>query len=136
MRHRLFMHVVWTTRDRAPLIDLRMASDLADHLPRIASQERAEVLEVGIVATHLHLLLRLHPTTTIPRLLQRMKGGTAASTNRGRSHPASGLRWSRGYNIQSVSLQALGVVSAYVRNQHHHHPAEAIPGWPPEPTSL
>jgi REP element-mobilizing transposase RayT len=127
MRHRLLVHIVWTTRDREAVIDARTATDLADHLPRIASEERANVVAVGIVATHVHILVRLHPITSIPRLLQRMKGGTARDSSRS----AAGIRWARGYNIQSVSIQAMDVVSAYVRDQHRHHPREAIPGWPP-----
>jgi REP element-mobilizing transposase RayT len=35
------------------------------------------VLSLGIVRTHVHLLVRLHPTTSIPRPVQRLKGGSA-----------------------------------------------------------
>ncbi|MCA9764769.1 MAG: transposase, partial [Gemmatimonadetes bacterium] len=81
MHHRLLVHVVWTTRGRAVQIDADRARRLREQLPRIAAEERAMVLAIGIVADHLHLLLRLHPTTQLPRLLQRMKGGTAHAVN-------------------------------------------------------
>jgi REP element-mobilizing transposase RayT len=112
------------------LIDLTIAQHLARQLRLIALQERAAVLAVGIVSTHLHLLIRLHPTTTIPRLLQRMKGGTAAGVNGGGHLIGNGLRWAKGYSISSVSERALDRVGAYVSDQHRRHPAEAIPGWP------
>jgi len=92
-------------------------------LPRIATQERALVLEIGIVRTHVHLLIQLHPTTAIPRLLQRMKGGTSVARHE--------LRWAKGYNITSVHPAGLEMVRQYVRNQHLRHPTEAIPNWPP-----
>ena len=82
MHHQLLAHIVWTTRDREATIDRARAAYLWEHLPIIARQERARILELGIVATHLHLLLRLHPSTQLPRLLQRMKGGTAALINK------------------------------------------------------
>jgi REP element-mobilizing transposase RayT len=66
MRHRLYAHVVWTTRDRAPLLDARMARFLWRFLRDVARQERAVVLGLGLVRTHVHLLLRLHPTTRCP----------------------------------------------------------------------
>jgi putative transposase len=128
MRHRLFMHLIWTTRDRLPLIDAAAAEYLAANLPIIAWQERANVLGIGIVRTHVHLLVRLHPTTSIARLLQRMKGGTAAGTNR--RCPPTAVRWAKGYDIESVSLRALDAVGSYVRDQHLRHPREAIDGWP------
>jgi putative transposase len=120
------MHVVWTTRGRAALIDVDVAEYLAANLPIIARQERAHLLELGIVSTHVHMLIRIHPTTSVTRLLQRMKGGTAAGINK--RYPASDLRWAKGYNIDSVSLRALEAVAGYVCDQPLHHPDEAIAG--------
>jgi len=130
MRHRLFIHVVWTTRYRQATLCLESAEYLAEHLPIIARQERARVIETGIVSTHLHLLMRVHPTTEVPRLPQRMKGGTAVMLNRIRGGSRPPIRWAKGYNVESISSRALDVVARYVRDQHHHHPGDAIPDWP------
>lgn len=77
IHHRLFVHVVWTTRNRAPLISASLAEFLWGYLPAIAFQERSHIVELGMVSTHVHLLLRLDVCTTIPRLIQRMKGGSS-----------------------------------------------------------
>ena len=127
MRHRIYVHITWTTRDREPAIDADSASLLHRLLPSIARQERANVLELGIVRTHIHVLLRVWPTTPIPRLVQRLKGGSSVIVNRERgSTVRKPLRWAKGYNIDSVSRQAVEKVRAYVRNQPAHHPGEAI----------
>ena len=131
MRDRLYVHIVWTTRDRQPLIDAPVAAFLATHLPLIVRQERGSALELGLVSTHLHLLLRIHPSTSIPRLLQRMKGGTAVGAVTVRDRALGPLRWAKGYSISSVSERAIRRVGAYVREQHLRHPTEAIEGWPP-----
>ncbi len=129
MRHRLYMHVTWTTRDRDPAIDADSANLLRRLLPAIARQEHADILELGIVRTHVHLLLRIRPTTPIPRLMQRLKGGSSVLVNRERgSTVRQPLRWAKGYHIDSVSRQAVENVAAYVRNQPAHHPDEAIRG--------
>ena len=135
MHHHLLVHIAWTTRDRAPIIDRNRASYLWSHLPVIARQERARILELGIVSTHLHLLVRLHPATGISRLLQRMKGGTACRINRHEASTAPDLRWAKGYSITSVSPRHLDMVAAYVRQQHIHHPGEAIPDWTSHPVA-
>ena len=71
------MHVVWATRNRAPLLDAGLARFLDRFLRVIAREERALVLEIGMVRTHVHVLLRTHPMTMIPRLLQRLKGASS-----------------------------------------------------------
>jgi REP element-mobilizing transposase RayT len=128
MRDRLFVHIVWTTRGRAALIDARVAQFLAHALP-ITRQERGRVLAIGIVANHVHMLARVCPMTLLPRPLQRLKGGTAMVANRD-GHADRPLRWDKGYNIESVSRMALKKVRDYVKNQPRHHPAHAIPGFP------
>lgn len=130
MRDRLYFHVTWTTRDRVPLLSLELARFLSRFLPAIGRQERVKILALGMVSTHLHLLIRVHPTTEIPRLLQRMKGGSANLAQR-EGHNGNGpeLRWAKGYNIESVSPRQVALVIAYVSHQPEHHPSEAIPGW-------
>ena len=76
MYHRLYCHIVWTTREREPLIDSGLARFLTRYLRTIARQERAHILEIGMVATHVHLLMRIDQGTSLPRLLQRLKGGS------------------------------------------------------------
>jgi putative transposase len=127
MRHRIHVHVTWTTRQREPLIDAAAMGILERLLPSIARQERAVVLELGVVRTHVHLLLRLDPTTCIPRLLQRLKGGSSVIVNRERGSTARcALRWAKGYNIDSISPRAVPAVRAYVRDQAIRHPEQAI----------
>jgi len=129
VRDRLYVHLVWTTRNRESTIDLSVARFLVRYLPAVARQERAGVHALGIVATHVHLLLQLHPTTSIPRLLQRLKGGSSVLANREGHADARPLRWAKGYGIASVSPRALEAVRRYVLRQAAHHPREAIPGW-------
>ncbi|MBP9106518.1 MAG: IS200/IS605 family transposase [Gemmatimonadaceae bacterium] len=131
MHHRLHVHLVWTTRDRVPSLDSGRAAYLSEHLPIIARQERARVLAIGLVTTHLHLLVRLHPTSDLPRLLQRMKGGTAHGINAATPGARQPLKWAKGYSVTSVSPGGLERVRAYVCAQHVRHPSEAIAGWPP-----
>jgi putative transposase len=130
MRHRIYVHLCWTTRDRAPLIDCRVARFLERFLTSVARQERSQLLAVGIVTTYVHLLLRLHQTTSIPRLVQRLKGGSSVlATREGHCDGAEALRWEKAYNIESVSERALNRVAQYVESQAGRHTGEAIVNW-------
>jgi len=100
--HRPYCHIVWTTRGREPLIDAGLARFLCAFLRGVAGQERTQILEIGMVRTHVHLLVRLHPTTRLDRLLQRLKGGSAAIAGK-EHHSTEGhqLRWAKGYSIHA-----------------------------------
>ena len=130
MRDRIYVHVVWTTRERQPLIDLAVARFLARYFRAVANQERAGIHALGLVTTHVHVVLQLHPTTSISKLLQRLKGGSSVLSNReGHSPVARPLRWAKGYNIESVSPRGLVAARTYVLSQSQRHPQDAIPGW-------
>jgi putative transposase len=118
---------VWTTRYREPSIDGRVAPFLDAFLPPVAQQERASILELGIVSDHVHLLVLLHPTTSLPRLVQRLKGGSAVLANReGHAPRGCPLHRAKGYNVETVSPKRVSRVREYIRNQPRHHPEPAI----------
>src|SRR5689334_6500495 len=110
MRHRLYIHLVWTTRERLPLITHDVAEFLAINLPVIARQERGRLLEMGLVQTHIHTIVRIHPLTSITRLVQRFKGGTSTLLNRRTA--TTKLKWAKGYNVDTVGMQALHAARA------------------------
>ena len=112
------------------MIDCRIAEFLCEFLPAVARQERAQILQMGIVRTHVHVLLACHPTTSLPRLVQRLKGGSSVIAHK-EGHVRYGVlfAWAKGYDIETVSAGVLSKVKAYVCGQARHHPRDAIPGW-------
>lgn len=127
MRSRLLYHIVWTTRDRAPVLDRATATFLERYLRAIARQERARVVALGIVRTHVHILLVGEPVTDIPRLLQRFKGGSSVLINReGHREHGREIRWERGYAIHTVGWKGFRAARDYVERQGERHPEERI----------
>src|SRR5574338_777679 len=80
--HRLYAHLVWTTRQRLPLITADRARMLDRYLRVTAGYHHARVLAVGMVSTHVHVLLRFESTTALAVLVQALKGGSATVLNR------------------------------------------------------
>jgi putative transposase len=137
MRHRAYFHLVWTTRNRLPLIDAPRAEFLAGFLPRLAKTERAMVLHLGIVSSHLPVLIRAHPACAVPRLVMRWKSLSALLTRREQiGEDDRPLRWAGGYSVTTVCPGHLMMVRRYLDDQPRHHPQEAIPGWTPPPGML
>jgi len=95
----------------------------------MARKERCYVLEIGCVRDHVHVLVRLHPTVSVARLVRRLKGASSAVADQERHGVTERLYWATGYAIQSVSLSHLDGVRRHLRSQPDRHPQMAIPGW-------
>jgi putative transposase len=130
MWHRLYYHLVWTTLDRAPLLDAQCATFLSRFLRHAAGEHRSRVLEIGAVTTHVHVLMVCHPMTEFPALIGLLKGGSSTVWNKDYA-PESGwkLRWAKGYGLSSISPRQVDGVRKYLRAQPRHHPSERIEGW-------
>jgi putative transposase len=126
MRHRLLFHIVWTTRVRAPLIDLDGARFLCRVLRELAKDHRTVVLEIGVVSTHLHLLVHSEPLADLVKMIGRMKGVTSRVAKRDSICP---ITWADGYDIETVSPGDEMKIRHYLRAQPFRHPTEAIAGW-------
>jgi REP element-mobilizing transposase RayT len=127
MLHRLFLHIVWTTLERRPLLDTERAGCLERLLPQVAGQEAARLIGVGVVSTHIHILLRVHPLFEVSRFVRRAKSVTALICRRDElGDPARPLRWAKGYSVTSVSPGSVSQVLRYLDDQPKHHPQEAI----------
>jgi REP element-mobilizing transposase RayT len=124
----LYAHLTWTTLRRAPLIDAAIADLLGRFLPAQAGRFGVEVIAVGLVQDHVHLLLQLPVSCPIAQLVQQLKGASARVANRdGVAPPDLPLRWERGYDLRSVSPRALSSAADYVRRQGQRHPLRRIP---------
>ena len=129
MRHCLYVHLVWTKRGRDRLIGVELARFLCRFLRAMARKERAYVLEIGMVQTHIHVLARVHPAVPISTLVKRLKGGSSAVAAKEGIGGGSHLYWAKGYSVDSVSRRSLATVREYLRRQPLKHSDEAIPDW-------
>ena len=131
MWHRLYYHLVWTTRLREPLLDAECAVFLCAFLRSVAGKYRARVLAIGAVRSHVHVLLAGDPQTDFPGLIGHMKGGSATTWNKVRATEAGWrLIWAPSYGLSTVGRRQVPAVREYLRQQPEHHPDERIEGWP------
>lgn len=133
MSHRLLYHIVCATRDRAPVIDLPAAVFIARAFRARAREHRAVILELGVVSTHVHLLLRGDLLTDIPEMIARMKREVSRPAKASTIAP---IAWADGYDIESVSPGEEARLRHYLRAQPYRHPAEAIVGWHCDPHAV
>src|SRR5438552_16504644 len=104
---RVYVHLTWTTLQRQPLINAEVAGFLRRFLPKEAQRHGARVLEAGIVADHVHLVLQRLPVINIPRLVQALQGASDRLVNRDGLTARAPLRWAEGSDLRGVGVRPL-----------------------------
>jgi putative transposase len=126
MAVKLYAHLSWTTDGRRRTIGPGEEGFLRRFLPAEAMRHDTEVVAMGIVAEHVHLILRLPSLVNIPRLVQGLKGASARLVNKDLTLGRKPLQWAKGYDLRSVSPDSLNHAVAYVKTQAQRHPERAI----------
>ncbi|NOZ06356.1 MAG: IS200/IS605 family transposase [Chloroflexi bacterium] len=114
----LYYHLTWSTEDREPLISKGVESMLSRFFPAKCRELDVILMAHGMVPDHVHLLISLKPTHSIPEVVRRLKGASSREVNRSTS---AMLYWERGYSVRTVSERNLDVAKSYVNNQKVRH---------------
>ena len=81
---------------------------------------KADVLAIGGVADHVHLLVRLHPAVAVSDLVKRVKGSSSHLVTQ-RLQPGEFFKWQGAYGAFTVSKAEAQKVIDYISNQEEHH---------------
>ncbi len=113
----VYLHIVFSTKNRAALI----AEDVQPHLHRylggIANNLNCPIIRVGGTTDHVHILVRFGRTITIADLVMKLKSSSSAWM---KSHCQS-FTWQSGYGVFSFGEERLSELISYVENQAEHH---------------
>jgi len=109
-----FIHCIFSTKDRRPLISAERMDGLYAYLGGIARSEGFTLVAAGGTANHVHLLIVLPPTIALATAVQKLKGSSSRWMGKGFS-------WQEGYGAFSVSPSQVPVVKKYIQNQEQHH---------------
>ncbi|MBL9155265.1 MAG: IS200/IS605 family transposase [Verrucomicrobiales bacterium] len=116
----LLTHIVFSTKDRAPVLDGTVRPPLHAYLATVARNVDCECFRVGGVADHVHLAVRLSRTITMAQLIEELK--TSSSKWLKTQSPAlAAFAWQRGYGAFSVGPSDLNALLLYIDNQVEHH---------------
>jgi putative transposase len=117
---RVWLHLVWATLERRPLISKAAAPRLSAHLHQYASEKGAYMKINYVNADHVHVLVDLPTSLAIDEMMQLFKGESSHWINQGNLLGGK-FAWGRGYGAFSVSHSGLGEVAKYIARQAEHH---------------
>jgi putative transposase len=114
----ILVHLVFSTKDRAPVLDDQWRDDLHGYIGGIVRRCGSDLLAANSVSDHIHLLLALPRTTSAADLVKEIKTG---STKWIQARARVAFHWQAGYGIFSVSPGHKATVIQYIAKQQEHH---------------
>ena len=116
----LLYHIIFSTKDRRPLITLDYQPRLYDYIGGILRNTGGISLGINGVEDHVHVLAKLRPDKALSDVLRELKANAS-----GWMHDVfprlSDFSWQRGYGAFTVSQSNLQQVQRYLANQKEHH---------------
>jgi REP element-mobilizing transposase RayT len=116
----VFVHAVWATFGRAPMIAASRKEQLYGAMRRKAIALGCEAIAIGGTSDHVHLLARVVPSVSVARLVGEIKGFSSYLANR-ELEPGPLFRWQERYWVSSIAREDLGAVESYLFDQEDHH---------------
>ena len=116
----LYYHIVFSTKDRQPLLAPDIRPRAYDYIGGIMRTEQGVLIAAGGAEDHVHLLVSLYKTHAISDDLRQIKAGSSGWIKDAYPHLRA-FAWQEGYGAFSVSYGGLPRVKAYLAQQEEHH---------------
>jgi putative transposase len=117
---KVILHIIFSTKDRQPWLDTDVRPRMHAYLATVCRDLGAELVRVGGVRDHVHIVTTLPRTLSQAQFIEQIK---KASSKWVKDLDAQyrGFFWQRGYGAFSVSPSQLDGMLQYVDAQQEHH---------------
>lgn len=123
----LYLHCVWATWDRLPLITPIIGARLYAAIVAKCLELKCESIAIGGDVDHVHVLVRFPTTLAVATLLKEVKGSSSHLITH-EVTPTEFFKWQGAYGAFTVSKDAVKGVATYIDNQKMHHAAKSLIG--------
>lgn len=117
---RVFIHSVWTTRFREPLILPSFEEKLYEFIKEDFKKFDSNVLAINGMPDHIHILYWLHQSHSIASVIKHVKGASSFWINQQKFMNAK-FAWQGGFSALSIQYNGYERVVDYINNQKVHH---------------
>lgn len=116
----LYCHVVFSTKDRARLIDDELQPRLFQYMGGTLRKLGGSLIAAGGVPDHVHLLVSMGKQESVSDMLRDIKANSSGWIHETFPDRRS-FAWQSGYGAFSVSYSQIEVVRGYLAKQQEHH---------------
>jgi putative transposase len=116
----VWVHYMWSTKNRRPFITANLKYTLYDHIRENAQNKKIHLDFINGTSDHVHLLISLSGEQTIANIAQLIKGESSKWINES-GYLKQKFEWQNEYIAVSVSKSIVPKVRKYIKNQEEHH---------------
>ncbi|MEI6456850.1 MAG: IS200/IS605 family transposase [bacterium] len=117
---KIWIHLVWSTKYRKPLLTDAIRRDLFSHIMENARKKDIYVDFINGYLEHVHCLISLGSGQNIDKIVMLLKGESSWWVNKNKLIRGK-FEWQDDYFAASVSESGVNRVRDYIRNQENHH---------------
>ena len=115
-----YLHIVFSTKHRQPLIREAVESELYAYMGGISKSLECHPIKIGGYTDHIHILCMLSKKITLIKLVEEVKSHSSKWI-KARGDEYSNFYWQDGYGAFSVNPAEIEKVICYIENQKEHH---------------
>jgi putative transposase len=121
-----YYHVIWSTKNREPLILPRYECVLFDAVRSKATELQSTLLAVNGMPDHIHIAVMIPPAVAIGQWVGQVKGASSHAVNLYAPDAETKFRWQESYGVLTFGQLNLAMVTAYIERQKEHHARGAL----------
>lgn len=125
---RVYYHLVWTTKNREPLIQPAIEQRLYGYIVNKAAESDVYVYAINGWYDHIHLVVAIPPKHAVADVVKRIKGASSHDLNHVVALDYT-FAWQRSYGVMSLGERQRPLAEAYVHNQKQHHANQTTIQW-------
>jgi REP element-mobilizing transposase RayT len=122
---KLYYHFIWGTKNRLPLIDSSLESELYRVIAAKAKDMGGFIHAIGGIEDHVHLAVSIPPKTAPAKFIGDVKGNSSHYVNHV-IKPDFEFYWQDEYGVLSFGEKNLSSVVRYIHNQKQHHANQTL----------
>jgi len=117
---KLYVHIIFSTKNRANLILPEIEEELFAYFGGISNNNNSKLIAAGGIENHVHLLVSMSKNIELSRFVGDLKRDSSKwiKTKDNVSHS---FQWQDGYGAFSVGYTQLNAVKKYISRQKEHH---------------
>jgi putative transposase len=116
----ILIHLVFSTKNRQPLITETVESELYKYLGGIFRNSECPSLLIGGEKDHIHALFFLSRVWSVAKLVEEVKS-SSSKWIKGKGDEFQDFQWQAGYGAFSIGQSGVEGVKHYIANQKEHH---------------
>ena len=123
---RMYFHLIWTTRNREPLLVDTTAQTVEASIRSICEEMKVLIHALFLMPDHAHLAVSIPPSLTVASVVSRLKGFSSHLINHSgfpQEHP---FAWQSEYGVVTFGEKNLSDVVEYIETQQTRHASQYL----------